>query len=358
MSLGLSLSLYLGSLFGGDADMALINMYYGDGSDGDVTVSGALSLSRDMYYRNLTLAAGAAITVNGFRIFVSELLDASAAPTGAIAGAVYDGGDASGVNAGAANASVPGNRPLEPARSSAVGKAGGTTTGTGGTATGNAGFINCGGPCGTTGGTGGTGSSGAGGAVGTFTTGNVIQFRYPMMATIPGGTTVKGGCDAPSGGSGGGDTTAGGGSGAGGAGGAIVAIYAKRILRSSSNANAGIIQAKGGKGGAGGIPAAGNRGGGGGAPGAGGGNVYIQTSSLEGSTHTNAIDVSGGAGGNGGTKTGTGTDGQGAQAGFGGVVQIINTGASTITIGDKRAVGGNAASGTTGGTSTAAQVDL
>jgi len=42
---------------------------YGDGSDGDVTVTTAITLSRNMYYRNLTLSGSGTIDANGFCIF-------------------------------------------------------------------------------------------------------------------------------------------------------------------------------------------------------------------------------------------------------------------------------------------------
>ena len=47
---------------------------YGDGSDGDISVIGAISLTRDMYYNNLTVFANSQIDTNGFRIFVKNTL--------------------------------------------------------------------------------------------------------------------------------------------------------------------------------------------------------------------------------------------------------------------------------------------
>jgi hypothetical protein len=47
---------------------------YGPGTDGDVTVTGPISLSRDMYYNNLTVLANAQIDTNGYRIFVKDTL--------------------------------------------------------------------------------------------------------------------------------------------------------------------------------------------------------------------------------------------------------------------------------------------
>ncbi|MAF43883.1 MAG: hypothetical protein CMI54_06955 [Parcubacteria group bacterium] len=51
--------------------------YFGDGSDGDITVSGTLTLTRDMYYNNLTVPAGRVIKTNGFQIFVKGTLQNS-----------------------------------------------------------------------------------------------------------------------------------------------------------------------------------------------------------------------------------------------------------------------------------------
>lgn len=47
---------------------------YGDGSDGDTTISGNTSLSRDMYYNSLTVNEGVTLTTNGYRIFVENTL--------------------------------------------------------------------------------------------------------------------------------------------------------------------------------------------------------------------------------------------------------------------------------------------
>ena len=47
---------------------------YGSGVDGTVVVSADTSLSRDMYYANLTINSGAHLNTNGFRVFVSNTL--------------------------------------------------------------------------------------------------------------------------------------------------------------------------------------------------------------------------------------------------------------------------------------------
>ena len=48
---------------------------YGDGSDGDVTLGGATTLTRNMFYKNLTVNAGAfVVNTAGYQIFVREKL--------------------------------------------------------------------------------------------------------------------------------------------------------------------------------------------------------------------------------------------------------------------------------------------
>lgn len=46
---------------------------FGDGSDGDVTISTPTTLTRDMYYNNLTV--NDTLTTDGYRIFVKDTLD-------------------------------------------------------------------------------------------------------------------------------------------------------------------------------------------------------------------------------------------------------------------------------------------
>ena len=47
---------------------------YGDGSDGDVTISANTTLTRDMYYNNLTVNSGITLSSGGYRIFVKNTL--------------------------------------------------------------------------------------------------------------------------------------------------------------------------------------------------------------------------------------------------------------------------------------------
>lgn len=51
-----------------------IKWLFGDGSDGDVTISSNTSLSSDIYYDNLTVNTGITLTTNGYRVFVKNKL--------------------------------------------------------------------------------------------------------------------------------------------------------------------------------------------------------------------------------------------------------------------------------------------
>jgi hypothetical protein len=49
-------------------------MLFGNGEDGDVTISADTSLSEDMYYNNLTIDSGKTLNPNGWRVFVKNTL--------------------------------------------------------------------------------------------------------------------------------------------------------------------------------------------------------------------------------------------------------------------------------------------
>ena len=66
--------------YGGIYGPSPTNMYvsYGDGSDGDLSLSsGLFTLTRDMYYNNLTLSGTSTIRTNGFRLYIKGTLDIS-----------------------------------------------------------------------------------------------------------------------------------------------------------------------------------------------------------------------------------------------------------------------------------------
>lgn len=367
---GVTLATVSGGGGGGAADADLDAMYFGDGSDGNVTISGSVTLTRDMNYANLTISAGAALNTNGWRIFVSQVLDLTAAPAGGIQcngnvgspGVVnVQGAGAVGINAGVDTTLYA------VVLAGGAGGAGAATNGSNGQVSDDQHVWTNSPPAQAASGKGGNGTSGTGAAAQTsvpnarnmpqrllgtvFSYGITTAFSKMAVYNFPGA----------GGGGGAGDGTAGGGGGGGGGVGATIAIFARTISRGIGTA-VGAIQAKGNVGGAGGVPAAGNRGGGGGGAGGGGGWLYIVCRFLFGVTGTNILDVTGGNGGLGGNGTGTGTGADGGGAGPGGLTTLANlqTGAVSWTAGSA-AVAGNAHAGTTGGTGAtalASQVSL
>ena len=221
---------------------------FGHGGDGDVTISsGTTTLTRDMYYNNLTISGTGKIVTAGWRIFVAGTLDLSAAPANAIA---YNGN----------------NGTVSPGTELASNSVGGS--GAGGSPIGSNGD---------NGGGGGASNSGAGGTVSTAYVVNrlVVDLLRPLTFT-----PILGGA--------GGGTQSG--IAGGGSGGGVIAIFAKTINRGASTA-AGAISATGGNGYAGGMSGGG-----------GGGWIFIVFKALSGTSATNAINASGGGGGNtGGT---------------------------------------------------------
>jgi hypothetical protein len=293
---------------------------FGDGSDGDVTVSGALSLARDMYYNNLTISSGAAITTNGYRVFVKATLDITASPAGWI---TSGGGNASGQTAGTAPAAG--------------------TVGAGGTGATGAATVNVTGAVGTIGDAGGNGGNGglrglAGGAAGGTTTSTALNVRRIAVDLLKSGAAILGGSGGTGGSSG---NTVGGG---GGGGGGVIAIFANTISRGGSTTANGATT----NGGNGGNASNGSTNGGGGGGGGGGGWIYVVYKTLSGSTATNLFQSNGGTGGNGGTST---NGGYGGTGGSGGRVTLVDITNNTVTVstGSAASAGGNP-SGGTGGT--------
>ena len=346
---------------------------YGDGSDGNVTVSTSISLSRDMFYQNLTLASGGTISTNAFRIFVAGTLNISAAGAGAIsangsAGGTGNNGSINGGGGGAGNGgSQNGANNIGGNTNGGTGGVGSTTVGSNGVAP-NLGTANNGG-AGLAGGIGGATTANAtpstGGApptptlYGTMWPSAPIGVRYTTAASV-----IGGGEGGNSGGGGNGNGTNGGGQGGGGgSGGAVMSVVANVIAR-GTNSTAGIFTAKGGAAGGGGNGySSGTGGGGGGGSGGAGGWIILAYGLLTGSTITGAIDISGGAGGSGGTGFGSGSlGGAGGGSGGSGTLYVYNLGAGTLTT--TASVVGTAGSTTataTGGTGASAntkQVNL
>jgi hypothetical protein len=255
---------------------------FGDASDGDVTVSTPITLTRDVFYGNLTVAAGGTINTSGYRIYVNNTLTTSG------------GGKITfNVNSGGAGPSGPGGAAV--ADGSIAGSLVGGNNAVNGTTATN-GYGGAGGGGGT-----GTGLPGTGGPV-TAPAASLGSIRaYSALGQLIGGGTVA---LARGGGSGGGGSGASGGG--GGAGGGVIAIAA-RILNLAS---AGDITVPGGNGGVGST----NSGGGGGG---GGGLIQLVYTSKNAVTFSSATNCPGGVGG-----AGSGTGVTGATGSNGTVVSI------------------------------------
>jgi len=95
-----------GELLVNEASLEL-RAFYGDGSDGTVTISGNTTLTQDMFYLDLTINDGVTLTTGGYRVFVRRTLDLST--SGVIDYSGNDGGDAgNGGNGSASSGSASG----------------------------------------------------------------------------------------------------------------------------------------------------------------------------------------------------------------------------------------------------------
>jgi hypothetical protein len=333
--------------------------FYGDGSDGNVTINSFVGLTRDMYYNNLSFTANFSINNSSYRIFVAGILDITNTTTG---GGIANNGNAGSNASGATGGTFGAGRGSNTVGGSNNGTAGSTaTTGVGTQATAVASSVTTlGGLSGTSGAGGGLGAVGTAGRTGTPRTDNKMNFFDVNL--LRGQVPYTGGQSGPGGtaGNGNGTSVAGGGGGGGSAGG-IVAIFAN-IIKRDSTTTSNFFRANGFAGGNGGNAVGG--GGGGGGSGAAGGCVYIVYNSLQGSTGTNIISASGGAGGNGGIGSvgyygGTGGTGAGS-----GRIILINASTGVVTEYDGTTVSGSTAAaptgtaGTVGGAGAILQVSL
>lgn len=224
---------------------------YGDGSDGDVVITGGTTtLARDMYYDNLTVESTGVLAVNGFRVFVRGLLTIESG------GIVHSDGTA-GVGA------APG---VSPTGSLAGGGQGGLTslplppddlTAALGGAGGGGGWPGGGGA--------GTSQSGGLATAPTADDGGYRDLTVLLTSNLISGARLRAGAGGGAGSSNGGFE-----GGGGGGGGGIVLISAFTMD------HAGLIRAAGGNGGAG--PGANTGGGGGG----GGGTIIIVSRGFSG----------------------------------------------------------------------------
>lgn len=309
------------------------NTIFGSGADGDVTIGANTSLTRDMYYNNLTVSQGFTLNPSGYRIFVKGTLTIN----GTVARNGNNGSNGSTSSGGAGGAALS-NGTIYGGIAGIAGGNGGTVSGFGGsaitpTATTNA----IGALTGSQGGQGGDGGSGAGGgggggsAAAASTATNpalmpyVIQWAVNMhtftdatMAYMKATAQANGGAGGGAGSDNGGGSFAGGGGGGGGSSGGIVAIYARNIVISAT----GAITANGGNGGNGAAgtnnTSGGAGGGGGGGAGGNGGVILMVYSSLSNSGSLSVAGGSAGTFGAGGTTTGAGTNGTAGTAGSAG----------------------------------------
>jgi hypothetical protein len=255
----------------------------GDIPDPNICTGVTVTLTQDMYYANLTIAAGGTLVTNGFRVFVKG--------TATIDGQLSaNGNDGVGQTAGTAT---------NTSGSLGLGAAGGVGGASGGGA-GSASSVGTQTMMGGRGGAGGKGSNnttsaGAGGnsSVPKASNGGV-QIWNDVYNAIRGqnigGTKLNGGCGG--GGGGGGYATVGGG---GGGGAGVVLLVANTI------SGTGTISANGGAG----ADGSGSAGGGGG--GGGGGAVVVIYNSI--TMNLANITASGGTGGAVGTGGIAGTAG-------------------------------------------------
>lgn len=341
-------------------------IFFGDGSDGDLTLTTTLSLTRDMFYNNLTISgATGVLATNGYRVFVAGTLDVTGAVANAIShntstGVAAPGSGSVTVVTGAAGATDTTPGPLG-GTSGTSGGNGGSTSGSGGsngTAYANTtsvfpnGFYTA--PSGNNGspatGTPPVGAGGVGGASTNPTLTFPARRAWVDWTPLAAGKLLSAAPGLGGGGGGGHASGGGGGGGGGGAGCYGLAIYANTINRSAGTA-VGFINMVGGAGGAGGSVPAGTGGKGGGGTGGQGGFVYIVYGTLTGTSKAGAIKSTGGQGGSHGSG-----GNQGATGGHSGAVVLINLGAGTISY--TAPVAGSSGGVPTGGAGGTASVTL
>ena len=333
------------------ATSATFTNFFGDGSDGDVTLGSNTTLTRDMFYNNLDLSTFTLSTA-GFRVFVADTLSGSGkiernGNAGTAGGSAANTQGSAGGSAGSGGAPLSGGY-LPGSVAGVNGRAGQTTVsnnGVNGTAglagTADTNTIGGNGAAGGAGGAGGNGggfnggTAGAAGAAGAATglavnsggarnLSNIIPWRaFPDGASPVGFKGNAGGGGGGGSGSGTNDGTVAappgsGGSGGSGSNGGTILVCAKTMTGTFT------IEAKGGAGGNGGNagtlaqPPSNNGGSGGGGGGAGGSGGVVGLVYHEATGWSGSVVVTGGAGGTGGTggqANGTGQAGSNGSSG-------------------------------------------
>lgn len=264
---------------GGHTDSAsstIASGAYGDGSDGNVNITGTVTLTEDKFYDTLTISSGDILQPAGYRVFCRTELNLES-------GGLLRRNGATGTTADMTEANLLGGR---------GGGAGSTGAGGAGTSS-DVSLQNLT----DQGGDGGAGSSGAGGDGGDSETWlakandpfhwlgiNVLGILFDV--DLYGSNVSSRGLEGGAGGGGGGGNGIANSGGNGGQGGGVLVIAAFTLTLE------GIIEAKGGNG------TNDDQGGGGGG---GGGNILL---TYRTKTGAGSIDVSGGTGGTGGTNNG------------------------------------------------------
>lgn len=306
---------------------------FGDGSDGDVTISGDTTLTTDMYYNNLTINTTKTLNTAGYRIFVKGTLTTNG--TGAIKCVGLAGGNgvngataATGGTGGTAGAAIPTGFFLLGIAGAAGGRGRGTATGAGAVGSDGGSTTTSMGVDGANGGDGANSDNGSsqytkGNAGSATATTNHIRSLPELIVlrdfTQSSPTRVTGSAGSGGGGGGGGGTDPTDGAGGGGGGsaspGGTMLISASKII---NNGTISVAGADGGNGGNGGIGSGGAHGGGGGGGGGSSGGLMILVYKIL--TNNGTISV---AAGNGGTKGTGGTSGANGVNGTTGVkIQI------------------------------------
>lgn len=290
----------------------LASNIFGPGTDGDLTVAAnsTTTLTRDMYYSNLTV--NGSIVTNNFRIFVKNTISG----TGNIS-SIGNAGSAANLNtAGAGGATTTGFFVGCAGTNGASGRPGTTGNGANSTSTSDRLVTFTSGISGSGGDGGASGSGDSGGTAGTAgrNTGTTTSYGVGTIASVfdvldisttsPSGLfRISVGSSATGGAAGGYRNNAGGGNSGGGGGGGecggIVFVAAKTFNGSFGLYGTGGAGGTGGNG-TGGTDKAAGGGGGGGGKGGMGIRIYY-TDSWSGSCNMN-----GGAGGTGGTAQGSG----------------------------------------------------
>ena len=143
-------------------DLNAVVGFTGDGSDGDVTISSNTTLTRDMYYKNLTINTSFILSPAGYRIFVQNILtnNGTIRNNGTVGtiGSNGSGGVAGGGGAGGAGGT--GNNILAGTNGSSGGAGGDGSSGAAGTAGTNGSSV--GASLGSNGAIGGAGGGGSG----------------------------------------------------------------------------------------------------------------------------------------------------------------------------------------------------